>query len=168
MPKKDQGIVGNEFSLIPRTLIFLTRGKRLLLIRGAPEKRLWAGRYNGIGGHVEPGEDVLSAARREVMEETGLEIRHLQLCGAITIETGGQTGVGIYILRGSCPPEAVTRPSREGALEWVPLEELYSLELVEDLPELLPKVLAWKPGDAPVSAHYRYTERDELSISFAK
>ena len=51
--------------LIPRTLIFLTCRDLVLLLKGAPHKRLWANRYNGIGGHIERGEDVLTAAQRD-------------------------------------------------------------------------------------------------------
>jgi len=55
---------------VPRTLIFLERNGHVLLIRGGPDK-WFAGRYNGLGGHVEPGEDVYTAALREVQEEAG-------------------------------------------------------------------------------------------------
>ena len=43
----------------------VTGEPEVLLLRGAADKRLWANRYNGLGGHVEAGEDVLSAAKRE-------------------------------------------------------------------------------------------------------
>jgi len=72
MPVTDQGLNQDRYMLIPRTLIFLTRGDKILLIKGAANKRLWANLYNGIGGHIEPGEDILSAARRELKEETNL------------------------------------------------------------------------------------------------
>ena len=39
--------------LIPRVLIFLTRGESILLLKGATTKRLWADKYNGIGGHAD-------------------------------------------------------------------------------------------------------------------
>ena len=73
MPSSDQGISTDRYMLIPRVLIFLTRGDTVLLLKGAPTKRLWANQYNGIGGHVERGEDVLSAARRELMEEVAID-----------------------------------------------------------------------------------------------
>jgi len=84
MPSSDQGVTRDRYTLIPRTLIFLTRGERVLLLKGAPHKRLWADRYNGLGGHIERGEDVLTSARRELAEETGLQCPGLWLCGVIT------------------------------------------------------------------------------------
>ena len=59
--------------VVPRVLIFLTRTtgagvQEVLLLKGAPTKRLWANKYNGLGGHVEATEDVYAAARREVHE----------------------------------------------------------------------------------------------------
>jgi len=62
MPVTDQGVNPDRYQLIPRTLIFLTRGESVLLLKGASHKRLWAERYNGVGGHVEQGEDILSTS----------------------------------------------------------------------------------------------------------
>ena len=48
-----------RYQTVPRVLIFLTSAnpqtgaQEVLLLKGAPTKRLWAGRYNGLGGHVE-------------------------------------------------------------------------------------------------------------------
>ena len=52
MPKSDQGVRNDRYKIIPRTLIFVTRGEQVLLLKGAEHKRLWANQYNGIGGHV--------------------------------------------------------------------------------------------------------------------
>ena len=38
MPASDQGNLTERYHLVPRTLIFLTRGRQVLLIKGAPHK----------------------------------------------------------------------------------------------------------------------------------
>lgn len=165
MSVTDQGINFERYMLVPRTLVFLTRGDEILLIKGAANKRLWANLYNGIGGHIEPGEDILTAARRELYEETKLIPDELWLCATITIDTGSNPGIVLFVFRGDSS-NGNQSPSAEGTLEWIPISELSRLPLVEDLPILLDRVLAMRKGDAPLSIHYLYTPEGNIKVEF--
>lgn len=167
MPVTDQGVTQERYMLIPRTLIFLSRGDQILLIKGASNKRLWANLYNGIGGHIEPSEDILTAARRELREETDLRTDELWLCATVTIDTGENPGIVLFILRGECSHGEITS-SQEGSLEWLPIANLPTLPLVEDLPYLLDRILAMRSGDPPLAGHYSYDADGKLIITFSE
>lgn len=169
MGKADQGVAASRerYQMIPRTLCFITQGDDVLLLRGAPDKRIWPNRYNGVGGHVERDEDVWTAAVREMQEETGLEVHDVRLCGVINVDAGeGQAGVLVFVFTAQATSRA-TVPSAEGSLEWVPLDRVAELDLVEDLPLILPRVLGRPAGARPFFAHTHYDEDDELVMVFA-
>jgi 8-oxo-dGTP diphosphatase len=164
MPASEQGASRDRYMLIPRVLTFVTRGTRVLLLKGAPDKRLWAGKYNGVGGHLEPGEDVLTAARRELREETGLQV-DLRLVGTVVVNTGENPGIGIYVFTGECT-SGEPRPSAEGAAEWVELADLPGLPAVADLPAILDHLGKMRPGDPPFAARSYYEAEGRLYIEF--
>ncbi len=162
MNVKDQGVgpakTGGKqrYQAIPRTLIFVTSrnpedgGEEVLLLRGAPTKRLWANHFNGLGGHVEAGEDIQTAAYREWAEETGLPVSDLTLRGVVNIEISAESGVLVFVFRGRTD-QRTPQSSPEGTPEWIPLDRLTDYPLVDDLPLLIPRTLA----DGPIFfAHY--------------
>lgn len=136
-----------------------------MLIKGASTKRLWAGKYNGPGGHVERGEDILTSARRELREETGLDA-DLKLYGTVIVDAG-DTGICLYVFSGeSCGGELTS--SNEGTAEWISFERVSDLPVVEDLPILLSKINEIHPGDPPFSALSYYDEDQHLVLRFTE
>lgn len=165
MPASEQGVTLDRYLLIPRTMIFLRRENSYLLIKGATTKRLWAGKYNGLGGHVEIGEDVLSSAKRELREEAGVEAS-LWLCGTVIVDSGQNPGVCLFVFAGESfwgkPKESI-----EGPAAWVDYDALGDLPVVDDLPYLLGRVHKMRPGDTPFSARSFYDKNNYLVIEFA-
>lgn len=63
--------------------IVLDSAGRLLVIRRAHPPA--AGRWSLPGGRVEPGETLAAAVRREVLEETGLQVQVTEVVGAVDL-----------------------------------------------------------------------------------
>jgi 8-oxo-dGTP diphosphatase len=166
MGQADQKIIAGRYQVFPRTLCFVTHGDDVLLLRGASDKRIWPDKYNGVGGHVRSEEDVFTAARREIREETGLRVYDLRLRGVINIPVDVENnGVLLFVFTAMAATREVLA-SEEGTPEWVPLDEIDRLDLVEDLPLLLPRVLAMGPDEPPFYALYTYDGNDELVVTF--
>lgn len=165
-PKEDQKVNENRYCVIPRTLIFLfDEHGQVLLIKGAKNKRLWAGLFNGIGGHIEPGEDIQTAAQRELKEETGLSNIYLILCGQIMIDVTEKKGVALFIFRGDYSGDQF-RHSSEGEVIWTAIKDMDSVSLVEDIVFLLPRIAQYRPCAPLIVGHYAYDRNGELTISF--
>ena len=166
MAASEQGVAqsAGRYTLIPRVLCFITHGRDVLLLKGAPTKRVWPGKYNGIGGHVERDEGVRAAMLREVREETGLAVSDLRLRGVTNIDAGPAAGILMFVFTAHAAGREVAA-SPEGTPEWFPVDQIASLDLVEDLPVLIPKVLATPDGQAPFWAHYHY-DGDRLVMEF--
>jgi 8-oxo-dGTP diphosphatase len=153
-------------------LVFVLNGGDVLLLKGAPDKRIWANRYNGVGGHLEPDEDIYAAALRETREETGLDVQALRFEGLVNVDAGSMTGIMLAVFTGrSASRETV--PSVEGTLEWVPLDALEGYDLVEDVPVLLSRIVGRAAGAPPFFARYWYAPAgaagdEQLQIEFAR
>ncbi|MFN3704496.1 MAG: NUDIX hydrolase [Thermoflexales bacterium] len=98
----------------------------LMIHRNArPDDPAW-GKYNGLGGKMDVGEDVAECMRRELREEAGIEARHMQLRGVVSwpgFGKGGEDWLGFIFLITSWCGTPLAR-NHEGELSWVPLQRL--------------------------------------------
>lgn len=155
MINNPQVILKGRYQVVPRTLIIVFQGDKVLLQKGAPTKKIWAGYFNGLGGHIERGEDVLSAARRELMEEAGLECCDLHLCGTVMIDVEENNGILLFVMTGN-EIEGRINDSDEGSLHWVNIRDLADLRVVEDISEIIERILS--DNKSIFHAHYGYDE----------
>jgi 8-oxo-dGTP diphosphatase len=123
-------------------------GKRVLMIhRNARPDDQHLGKYNGLGGKLDPHEDVLAGMRREIREEAGIECDEWQLRGTINWPGFGKRGedwLGFIftITRFSGTP---LERNPEGALEWVELDRLHELPMWDGDRNFLPLVFDADP-----------------------
>jgi 8-oxo-dGTP diphosphatase len=169
MGRENQGVTQSRgrYQVLPRVLCFVIHDDEVLLLRGGPHKRLWAGLYNGVGGHVEASEDIRAAVLREVKEETGLDVGDVRLRGVVHVDVDDPTrGVLFFVFTATAPSKQVV-PTQDGSLEWIDAQNLPFAEMVEDLPVILPVALAMGPADLPFFAIYSYDVDNRLVITFS-
>ncbi|MCU0511897.1 MAG: NUDIX domain-containing protein [Anaerolineae bacterium] len=152
---------------IPRTLCFVQHGEELLLMKRAAHKRVFPNQYNGLGGHIERDEDPYSSARREILEESGLAVQQLRLRAVYNIDAGQATGIILFVFTARSATRAYHSDTTEGTLHWVSPAELATLDLVEDLPLILPRILHLPDDAPPLFVHASYDASDTLCLRFA-
>lgn len=102
------------------------------------------GKYNGLGGKLEPGEDIVAGMRREIQEEAGIECDRLELAGTVSwpgFGTHGEDWFG-FVFRIETWRGTPFVENAEGTLEWIPLERVLDLPLWEGDRHFLPLVFA--------------------------
>lgn len=97
-------------------------GKVLLARRGRAPKE---GQWDLVGGFIEPGEDGEAAIRREVKEETGLDVPHVGLMTTAPGTYGGMPTFNLLFL-GQAPSPLPLPEGRDDVAElrWFPLTGL--------------------------------------------
>jgi 8-oxo-dGTP diphosphatase len=146
-PAKTTGDFVMPYTPILATLgyVLSADGRRVLLVhRNERPDDLHFGKYNGLGGKLAAGEDIVAGLYREIREEAAIECQTTLLRGTISwpgFGTHGEDWFG-FIFRvdrwSGQPPTA----NAEGALEWVELERLLELPLWEGDRHFLPLVFA--------------------------
>jgi 8-oxo-dGTP diphosphatase len=109
------------------------------------------GKYNGLGGKLQAGEDIVECMRREIREEAGIECTRLTLRGTISWPGFGKQGenwFGFIFLVEEWSGELLTE-NAEGQLEWIAVSRILDLPLWEGDRYFLPLVF----GDTSLQFH---------------
>ena len=105
-------------------------GRWLMMHRVRKREDENAGKWIGTGGHLQENETPEECVRREVREETGLELKDLRLRGIITfiLPDWGNELTFLY----TAGTDWTELPEcEEGILRWVPIDEVMDLPLWE-------------------------------------
>lgn len=122
------------------TLVFVVRGGQILLIR--KKRGLGAGKINGPGGKLDPGETFLACAIREVEEELGVTPLSPEERGLLRFQFINDGGYGLEVrvfVAAGCSGEP--RETSEAIPVWTPLGRIPYDEMWADDRLWLPLLL---------------------------
>jgi 8-oxo-dGTP diphosphatase len=148
--------------------VFAEDGKSILMIRrDTRPDDIHYGYYNGLGGKLEPGEDIASGMRREIREEAGLECTALELAGTISWPGFGKDGGNWFGFLFRIPSWTGTpmAGNDEGSLHWVPISDVLAgnVPMWESDRHFLPLVFA----DSPTVFHGAMPFADGKALSWS-
>lgn len=140
---------------IAATLCYVQKdGQTLMMHRNKKPGDVHRGKWNGLGGKLDPGESPEECVRREVREESGLAIREPRLRGVLTFPAFKPGEDWLVFVYTADRFEGVVGACAEGDLEWVPDERLTALPLWEGDKIFLP----WLAKKAFFSGKFIYIE----------
>ncbi len=121
------------------TLMFVIRAGQMLLIR--KKRGLGAGKINGPGGRIEPGESAVDGAIRETQEEIGVTPIDPVQMGELEFQFVDGYSIHVWVFRsGDLQGDPIE--TDEAIPMWVPLERIPYDEMWEDDRIWLPRLLA--------------------------
>lgn len=112
------------------TLCYVKKDKQtLMLYRNKKKNDYHEGKWNGLGGKFEQGESPEQCMKREILEESGLQVESATLKGFITFPMFDGTDdwyVFVYTIE-AFSGELIDSP--EGELHWIDNDKLFELNL---------------------------------------
>jgi len=148
--------------------VFSPDGRQVLLIhRNANPNDLHLGKYNGLGGKLDPLEDVVAGMKREIREEAEIECDELELRGTVNWPGFGKNGedwLG-FIFRITAFTGIPLERNPEGTLEWVDVDRMQDLPMWEGDRFFLP--LVFDPKGRSFHGVMPYRDGKPVSWSFS-
>lgn len=113
------------------TLCYLERGDSYLMLHRT--KKVYdenRDKWIGVGGKFEEGESPEDCMRREVLEETGLQVRSFRYCGIVTFVSDIYPCEYMHLFR--CTDwDGIEQECDEGELAWIDKQTLLTLPMWE-------------------------------------
>ena len=124
------------------TLLFVVRDAEVLLIR--KKRGIGAGKINGPGGKVDPGETPEQCAVRECQEELHITPQQLEYCGRNLFQFVDGYSIDVHCFR--CDRyDGVPTETREALPLWTAIDDIPYEQMWEDDRIWLPKLIRREP-----------------------
>lgn len=123
--------------------ILVRKDEKILALKRAMDDGRRPGCWDFAGGGLEKGEDIYESARREILEECGLEVVDLKV--VYTASGMGIQEIDVLALTfvGKVVSEEVKLSGEHGEFAWVTPEEFLEMETGEDGGYLHKSVRVW-------------------------
>ncbi len=105
--------------------------RRVLLVHRSRVGDQHAGKWNGLGGKLEPNEDIYTCLCRELQEEAGIEVTSARLRGTISwpgFGVGGEDWFG-FVFAVDAYTGAIPERNDDGPLVWHQIDKLAELPM---------------------------------------
>ena len=136
------------------------------MLRRHANKRIMPNVWMAPGGHREYCEGLFECARREVMEETGIEITNIRcnVTGVVYMKDIDEE-IFLHLLMADYAGGEPKLDTEDGELVWLTAEEIYQLkDLLSELREVLPYVFSDQTKLVSYKAMY---EKGNQMVDFA-
>ena len=136
----------------------------LLVHRNGREDDQHRGKFNGLGGKLQPHEDIAGCMRREIKEEAGIDCLKMRLRGTINWSNFGKHGENwlgfIFVIDNFCGTPF--SKNVEGSLSWHQIKDLHTLPMWPGDRHFLPLVF----DDNPAVFHGSMPYQDGNPVSW--
>lgn len=123
---------------------FVKKGDRYLMLHRNPNRRIMPNIWMAPGGHREFNEGLFMCARREIFEETGLQINnlHIKATGNAYVKDIDEEFY-FHMLTADYASGELKTNEKDGTFEWLTREEILKLDnLLPELKHILPHILS--------------------------
>lgn len=136
---------------------FVKKGNKYLMLHRHPNKRIMPDIWMAPGGHREFNEGLFECAKREVLEETGLKIKNIQIkaVGNAYVEDIKQEFY-FHMLIADYAEGSLKTNDDDGKFVWMTKKEIERLaNLLPELKHLISHILSKKTNIVSYKAYYK-------------
>ncbi len=144
---------------------FIKKGNKYLMLHRASHKKIMPDVWMAPGGHIEFNEGLFEAAKREVLEETGLKIKNLKVkaVGTAYLKDLDQE-IFFHLVTADYASGKIIQNDQDGELKWLTKTQIAKLpNLLSELHLILPYLFSKR---APVISYKATYESGNKMIDF--